>query len=94
MYSLLISYQLIVYHVFVTKEWFDYFKYLGNVWFYTGAILVSFSASSAALSSTFVPFFIGHLMWLGAGIKMKDKPIIYQNLFFVPLDIYAILIRL
>jgi len=74
--------------------WLNRLKWLANVCVMLSAILVSASVSLSAQPLTFIGFLVAHVMWLFAGIIMKDKPIMALNAFFIIIDIYAIGIRL
>lgn len=60
-----------------------------------GAYIISISPTLAANSSLcFSLFLIGHVLWLWHGIIIKEKSMIYFNITLIPLDIYAMIIRL
>jgi hypothetical protein len=69
-------------------------KWIANIGVMISAVLVSASVALSAQPLTFIGFLVAHIMWLFAGIIMKDKPIMALNAFFIVIDIYAILIRL
>ena len=70
------------------------FKWIANVCIFISAIGVSVSVEVAEMSVTFLGFFVAHIIWAWMAIIMKDKPLVYLNLFFLPLDIWAMVIRL
>lgn len=76
------------------RKLFDAIKWSGNIWFYTGAVLVSASAYLSSQSWVFVTFLLGHITWLFAGYVMRDRPLFFQNLVFIPIDSWAVLVRL
>jgi len=68
-------------------------------WFATfgvcaSAFVVSFSVEMSMEPQAFYGFFIAHVVWIVAALAMRDKPLIALNVFFLFVDIYAIIIRL
>ena len=86
--------EYFVFHLKTNPEWLERFKWFANVNMYISAILISVSAALSAEAATFIGFFVAHIIWIFAGILMKDKPLIALNGFFIPLDMYAMIIRL
>lgn len=78
----------------VDPKWQEGFKWAGTVLIATSAILVSFFPSLSHHASPFLGFFFGHILWASMGIVRRDKPLIAVNGFFIPIDIYAMYIRL
>ena len=76
------------------KIWLERLKWIANAFVIISAAAISFSTELAITPPIFFGFLIAHIMWVFAGIIMKDKPIITLNAFFVIIDIYAIIIRL
>lgn len=74
--------------------WLERFKWFANINMYISAILVSFSVALSSNPYTFFGFLIAHMCWLIAAVVIKDKPLMALNGFFIPLDIYAISIRI
>lgn len=72
----------------------DRFKLIANWQLYIAAILVSASASLAATAWVFFLFLGGHAFWLFVGLAMQDKRIIQLHSFFIPINLWAIGIRL
>lgn len=68
-------------------------KWAGTVLFIIGSYLVSVFPELGASPYPFVLFFIGHVLWAGAGIQMRDEALIALNLLYIPMDVYAIFIR-
>ena len=72
----------------------DIIKVLGNILIFTGALLVT---ASPTISLTIYPFVLdvlGAIMWCLAGKIMNDNRIIQLNVFFLIINIYAIIIRI
>jgi len=58
------------------------------------AVMVSFSPSLSQQSAAFLGFFFGHVLWATMGTIKRDWPLIAVNAFFIPIDLYAMYIRL
>jgi len=72
----------------------DIAKMLGNILIFTGALMIT---TSPAHSMTIYPYIIdvaGALLWCYAGYIMEEKRIIQLNVFFLIINIYAIVIRI
>jgi len=82
-----------IFQLRTNTEWFERLKWFANINMYISAILLSFSVSWSTTPTAFIGFLIAHIIWVFAGIAMKDKPIIALNGFFIPLDLYAMAIR-
>ena len=78
----------------VSTEWQTTFKWLANTFMVISALIVSFSPELAGHPATFVGFLFGHILWAMSGWSMKDIALITLNVGFIPIDFYAILIRL
>lgn len=76
------------------EVWLDRMKWLANICVMLSAILVSSSVALSTQPLTFIGFLVAHVLWLIAGMIMKDKPIMALNAFFIIIDMYAIIIRL
>lgn len=94
MNELIFAYSYMMDKIHTSEDVLFILKWAGNVYMYLGAIFVSVSITLAAEPSIFVLFLLGHIFWLIAGLAMRDKPLIFLNLFFIPLDMWAIFIRL
>ena len=94
MYPIFFALQHLTDSCRVNKALFNSIKWFGNFWFYLGALLVSISTELALYPLVFVTFLLGHILWMFAGATMKDNPLFFQNLLFIPIDIWAITIRL
>ncbi|WP_341744574.1 hypothetical protein [Azonexus hydrophilus] len=69
-------------------------KWAGTVLFAIGAIAISVLPQTAESWIPFAGFAIGHAMWLGAGFLMSDKAVMALNGMYLPIDFYAIIVRL
>ena len=56
-------------------------------------ILVSFSVHLTTRWSTFIGFFLGHVIWSAVAIYLGDWALLAVNAFFIPIDIYAMWLR-
>jgi len=74
--------------------WLERWKWIANVFVMVSAAGISFSVALSLNPATFIGFLVAHIMWVFAGVIMKDKPIIALNGFFILIDIYAMIIRL
>lgn len=82
------------YKLSTDKKFEDKFKLIANWQLYVAAILVSASASLATQAWVFMLFLGGHAFWLFAGLAMQDKRIIQLHSFFIPINLWAIGVRL
>jgi len=82
-----------IFQLHTNPKWLERLKWFANINIYISAILLSFSVALSAMPTAFIGFFVAHIIWVFAGIVMKDKPIIALNGFFIPLDLYAMAIR-
>lgn len=69
-------------------------KWLANIFMYISAITLSISISASLLPITYLGFLIAHVIWSYFAWKINDKPLLAQFLFFIPIDLYAMYIRL
>jgi len=76
----------------ITKT--EAFKWFGNLTAYISAILVSFSVHLANDPLTFIGFLISHVIWSVIALRMREWALFGLNFCFIPIDIYAIWIRL
>lgn len=74
--------------------WQSAFKWTANLFMAISAVAVSFSVDWAISPIAFLGFLIGHVLWATSGWAMRDKALIMLNVGFIPLDIYAMYIRL
>gem|GEM_PF-6197960 len=69
-------------------------KWFGTAMFLFSSIIVSAFPSMSGEWWPFAGFMFGHCLWTAAGLHMKDGAVIALNALYIPIDIYAILIRL
>jgi len=69
-------------------------KWLANIFMYVSAITLSISITASLLPITYVGFLIAHVVWSFFAWKIKDNALLAQFLFFIPIDLYAMYIRL
>lgn len=84
----------LLYQLQTNSSWLNTFKWIANIGMYISAIMISFSVAVSASTGPFIGFLIAHIIWLIAAVAMRDKPLLALNGFFIPLDLYAIAIRL
>lgn len=68
-------------------------KWIGTALFAIGGIAISVWVEVGAMAWPFVCFAIGHLLWFTAGLALKDKSLIGLNVMYLPLDAYAVFLR-
>ena len=66
----------------------DKMKWIATAMFVCACVLISFNIPESKYA--FPLFAMGHCIILYAFIKVKDKPMIVQNLFFLGIDILGI----
>lgn len=71
----------------------DIAKWIANIFMYVSAIVLSISIPAAQTLLPYVAFFISHVLWSFFAWKIRDVALLYQFLFFIPIDIYAMYIR-
>lgn len=86
--------EYLVYQLQTNNKLLEWVKWFATFCVCASAILVSFSIELSLQPHVFLGFLIAHILWTGAGIIMKDKPIIVLNAIFILIDTYAIIIRL
>jgi hypothetical protein len=74
--------------------WQEIVKWVATSFIVISAMAISFSVPLSMHIGPFVGFFIGHILWIIVGSVQRDRPIIALNVFFIPIDIYAMMIRL
>lgn len=61
---------------------------------FISAVLISVSVTIANSPFSFLGFLAAHCIWLVAALaEGRDKPLIWLNLTFIPIDLWAIGIR-
>ena len=81
-------------HLQTDSIWLNRLKWFANITMYISAIMISFSVVYSVSVWPFIGFLIAHTIWLISAFAMKDKPLMALNGFFIPLDLYAMAIRL
>ncbi len=69
-------------------------KWVANVFMYISAIVLSISVAASLLPITYVGFLLAHIIWSFFAWKIKDNALLAQFLLFIPIDLYAMYIRL
>lgn len=69
-------------------------KWLANIFMGVSAIALSISITASLIPITYMGFLIAHIIWAFIAWKIKDNPLLAQFLFFIPVDLYAMYIRL
>lgn len=83
-----------VMRLYVERRWQEAIRWLATASIMFSALIISFSIPLSTQAPPFLGFLIGHLLWVMVGVIQRDKPIIALNIFFIPIDIYAMSIRL
>lgn len=83
-----------MYDEWITRKTREPMKWFGTAMFLFSSIIVSAFPSMAAEWWPFAGFMFGHCLWTVAGIHMKDGAVVTLNAMYIPIDIYAIFIRL
>jgi len=71
----------------------EFIKWMANMFTFASTIMLSVSIVTSLLPITYVGFLIAHSIWAFFAYKLKDKALLAQFLFFIPLDMIAIYIR-
>lgn len=69
-------------------------KWVANIFMYISAITLSISITASLIPITYIGFLIAHIIWSFFAWKTRDMPLLGQFLFFIPIDLYAMYIRL
>lgn len=77
-----------------STKWQQSFKWLANAFMAISALTVSFSIEWAGYSVAFLGFLMGHILWALSAVSMKENALIMLNVGFIPIDLYAMYIRL
>jgi uncharacterized membrane protein len=87
--------------LFFQYIWFDcylnpdkYVERAANIFMIMSGALVSFSPELSVQAWTFMGFFIGHVIWIITGLRMKKITLVEMNVGFLLLDTWAIWVRL
>lgn len=94
MQELFIAYEGICARLNSNLSFLNIFKWIGTASMFTSAVLISVSPIIADSPLSFLGFFAAHCIWLLAALaEGRDKPLIWLNLTFIPIDLWAIGIR-
>lgn len=69
-------------------------KWGGNILIMISALTIAFFPQVALHWPAFAGYVTGAVVWTWFAYKIKDYPLMFLNLFYVGIDVYAILIRL
>lgn len=94
MESLIYSVQHLWLLVNYDKKTQEIVKWLGNAFMYVSAILLSVSVAASLVPVTYLGFLVAHIIWAFFAWQVKDKPLFAQFILFIPIDLYAMYIRL
>ena len=72
----------------MTSKNYENLKWFATFMFVLAGILISFNIPESKWA--FPLFAIGHTMVLFVFLRLKDKPMIFQNAFFLSIDIFGI----
>lgn len=84
----------IKYSILIDAKWQETIKWTGTALIGVSALLVSFSPELSQQAMPFLGFFLGHVLWSTMGAIKRDWPLTTINTFFIPIDLYAMYIRL
>ncbi len=69
-------------------------KWFGTALFLFGSVIVSAFPHLTLQWWPFSAFLMGHCLWAVAGVMMRDNAVIALNFMYVPLDVYAMMVRM
>jgi len=69
-------------------------KWVANIFMFVSAFAMSVSLTAALHPLTYVGFLIAGIIWAFYAVKIKDNVLFAQFLFCIPVNIYAMYIRL
>ena len=90
----LIAFEHIILMLSTSANWQVAFKWLATAFMAISALTVSFSVEWAGCSIAFVGFLMGHILWAMSAVPMKENALLALNVGFIPVDLYAMYIRL
>jgi len=94
MTSVVIACQYIILMLSMSGAWQDSFKWAATGCMMISALAVSFSVELASEAFTFSGFLIGHIIWAVSAVSMKERALVVINIGLIPIDFYAMYIRL
>lgn len=86
------SLEYIWYNIMYNPIWQTRIKWAANGFIMIAAAALALSVNWRMSAIPYMSFMVGHILWGTMGIIMKDKPLIWLNWGFIPLDINAIAI--
>ena len=78
----------------VNETLFQWFKWIANIFVFTGATCISVSPLFSQQPWPFFLATIGSVLWFWAAIIMRDRALMMFNLFFIFIQTWATLVRL
>ncbi len=93
MYTILLAYDYIAYRLQTDAMLLSRIKWIGSISMIMSAVAISLSPTISTMPIAFVGFFIAHVIWTTSAIIMKDKPLLLQQAGFIPIDVWAMIIR-
>jgi ABC-type enterochelin transport system permease subunit len=69
-------------------------KWLANAFMLVSAIGISVSVAAALAPVTYLGFLLAHIIWAFFAWKIDDRALLAQFIFLMPIDLYAMYIRL
>lgn len=94
MHGLLYAFDYIGTWISSSEKNMEYFQWSGTISMQISAVLVSVSVVLATTAWAFIGFLIAHIVWAVSAHMMNIRPLFYQSVFFIPLDLWAIGVRL
>jgi len=76
------------------KKTQDILKWVANAFILVTAIVLSVSIAASLMPITYMGFLIAHVIWGFFAWKIKDNALLTQFLILIPIDLYAMYIRL
>ena len=75
------------------KQTLEIFKWIGNAVTYIAAASIGISLAFAEAIWPFIIYMIGNSIWIKAAYIMKDRPLLWMQVFFISINSYAIWLR-
>lgn len=94
MNSFIFSVQYVWFLINYNQKAQEITKWLANIFMYISAITLSLSVAASLLPITYIGFLIAHIIWAFFAWKIKDNALLASFIFFIPIDLYAMYIRL
>lgn len=71
-----------------------FMKWSGIVLFAIASVFISVYPNEGGNWIPFFGFAVGHFLWFGAGALMNDRALMVLNGMYLPIDVYAVYVRL